>query len=86
MDFRYGSSFGVKSPDAYERLLLDCMLGDSTLFARRDMVERGWEIVDPILEAWKEPAADFPNYEAGSSGPQSAVSLVEREGRRWRKL
>ncbi len=47
MDFRYGSSFGVKSPDAYERLLLDCMLGDSTLFARRDMVERGWEIVDP---------------------------------------
>lgn len=86
MDFRYGSSFGVKSPDAYERLLLDCMLGDSTLFARRDMVERGWEIVDPILEAWKEPATDFPNYEAGSSGPAGASALIERDGRRWRKL
>ena len=86
MDFRYGSSFGVKSPDAYERLLLDCMLGDATLFARRDMVERGWEIVDPILEAWKEPATDFPNYEAGSSGPESASELIEHDGRSWRKL
>jgi glucose-6-phosphate 1-dehydrogenase len=86
MDFRYGSSFGVKSPDAYERLLLDCMLGDATLFARRDMVERGWEIVDPILEAWKQPASDFPNYEAGTAGPQSSDSLVERDGRGWRKL
>jgi glucose-6-phosphate 1-dehydrogenase len=86
MDFRYGSSFGVKSPDAYERLLLDCMLGDSTLFARRDMVERGWEIVDPILEAWREPAVDFPNYEAGSWGPAAASALMERDGRRWRKL
>lgn len=86
MDFRYGSSFGVKSPEAYERLLLDCMLGDSTLYARRDMVERGWEIVSPILEAWKKPATDFPNYEAGSWGPQSAFELIERNGRAWRKL
>ncbi|HKO99032.1 MAG TPA: glucose-6-phosphate dehydrogenase [Pyrinomonadaceae bacterium] len=86
MDFRYGSSFGVKSPEAYERLLLDCMLGDSTLYARRDMVERGWEIVSPILEAWQEPAVDFPNYEAGSWGPQAAFELIERDGDRWRKL
>jgi glucose-6-phosphate 1-dehydrogenase len=86
MDFRYGSSFGVKSPEAYERLLLDCMLGDSTLYARRDMVERGWEIVAPILEAWQKPAADFPNYEAGSWGPSAAFALIERDGRRWRKL
>jgi len=86
MDFRYGSSFGVKPPEAYERLLLDCMLGDSTLYARRDMVERGWEIVTPILEAWKKPAADFPNYEAGSWGPQAAFELIERDGRDWRKL
>jgi glucose-6-phosphate 1-dehydrogenase len=86
MDFRYGSSFGVKSPEAYERLLLDCMLGDSTLYARRDMVERGWEIVAPILEAWKKPAIDFPNYEAGTWGPTAAVELIERDGRRWRKL
>jgi glucose-6-phosphate 1-dehydrogenase len=86
MDFRYGSSFGVKPPEAYERLLLDCMLGDSTLYARRDMVERGWEIVTPVLEDWKKPAADFPNYEAGSWGPQAAFELIERDGRDWRKL
>ncbi|MGI8733527.1 MAG: glucose-6-phosphate dehydrogenase [Pyrinomonadaceae bacterium] len=86
MDFRYGSSFGAKPPEAYERLLLDCMLGDSTLYARRDMVERGWEIVTPILEAWEQPAPDFPNYAAGSWGPQSAFELIERDGRRWRKL
>ena len=86
MDFRYGSSFGVEPPEAYERLLLDCMLGDSTLYARRDMTERGWEIVTPILEAWKEPACDFPNYEAGSSGPRSADELIEKDGREWRRL
>jgi len=86
MDFRYGSSFGGKPPEAYERLLLDCMLGDSTLYARRDMVERGWEIVTPILEAWKQPPPDFPNYEAGSWGPQAAFELIERDGRQWRKL
>ena len=86
MDFRYGSSFGVQPPEAYERLLLDCMLGDSTLYARRDMTERGWEIVTPILEAWKKPATDFPNYEAGTSGPQAADDLIERDGRHWRRL
>jgi glucose-6-phosphate 1-dehydrogenase len=86
MDFRYGSSFGIKAPEAYERLLLDCMLGDSTLYARRDMVERGWEIVTPVLEAWKVPAQDFPNYEAGSWGPQAAFELIERDSREWRKL
>lgn len=86
MDFRYGSSFGVEPPEAYERLLLDCMLGDSTLYARRDMTERGWEIVNPILEAWKQPASDFPNYEAGSSGPKSADELIERDKREWRRL
>jgi glucose-6-phosphate 1-dehydrogenase len=86
MDFRYGSSFGVQVPEAYERLLLDCILGDSTLYARRDMTERGWEIVMPILEAWQKPAPDFPNYEAGTWGPQAAHDLIVRDGRRWRKL
>lgn len=85
MDFRYGASFGVASPEAYERLLLDCILGDSTLYARRDMTERGWEIVMPILEYWKEAKADFPNYEAGTWGPQAADDFIERDGRRWRK-
>jgi glucose-6-phosphate 1-dehydrogenase len=86
MDFRYGASFGVKAPEAYERLLLDCMLGDSTLYARRDMVERGWEIVSPILEAWQQPASDFPNYAAGSWGPRNSVALIDGDGRSWRKL
>jgi glucose-6-phosphate 1-dehydrogenase len=86
MDFRYGASFGVKAPEAYERLLLDCMLGDSTLYARRDMVERGWEIVNPILSAWMEPARDFPDYEAGSWGSKATFELIERDGREWRRL
>jgi glucose-6-phosphate 1-dehydrogenase len=86
MDFRYGSSFGVHTPEAYERLLLDCILGDSTLYARRDMVERGWEIVTPILEAWKKLPPDFPNYEAGTWGPKAALELIERDGRHWRRL
>lgn len=86
MDFRYGSSFGVKAPEAYERLLLDCMLGDSTLYARRDMVERGWEIVSPILNAWKQTPDDFPNYAAGTWGPDHAFDLIERDNRSWRKL
>lgn len=88
MDFRYGSSFGARLAEAYERLILDCILGDSTLYARRDMTERGWEIVTPILERWaEEPPGDmFPNYEAGSWGPKASDDLLAREGRRWRRL
>ncbi len=86
MDFRYGSSFGVGPPEAYERLLLDCLLGDSTLYARRDMTERGWEIVTPILEAWRQPARDFPNYPAGTPGPKASHELIERDKRRWRRI
>jgi glucose-6-phosphate 1-dehydrogenase len=85
MDFRYGASFGVSSPEAYERLLLDCILGDSTLYARRDMTERGWEIVMPILESWRDTKPDFPNYEAGTWGPEAADEMLERDGRQWRK-
>ena len=85
MDFRYGSSFGVQLAEAYERLLLDCILGDSTLYARKDMTERGWEIVMPILEHWAATRRDvsFPNYEAGSWGPQAAQDLLARAGRHW---
>jgi glucose-6-phosphate 1-dehydrogenase len=86
MDFRYGASFGVKLAEAYERLLLDCLLGDPTLYARTDMTERGWELVMPILEEWSRAKAEapFPNYEAGSWGPPAANELLERQGRRWR--
>jgi glucose-6-phosphate 1-dehydrogenase len=85
MDFRYGASFGVASPEAYERLLLDCILGDSTLYARRDMTERGWEIVMPILEAWANSTLEIPKYEAGTWGPPEADALIERDGREWRR-
>jgi glucose-6-phosphate 1-dehydrogenase len=89
MDFRYGSSFGVQLAEAYERLLLDCILGDPTLYARSDMVERGWEIVMPILDDWAatrdEAQRIFPNYEAGTWGPKESHDLLERQHRHWRK-
>jgi glucose-6-phosphate 1-dehydrogenase len=87
MDFRYGASFGVQLAEAYERLILDCILGDSTLYARKDMTERGWELVMPILDEWGARAAeaDFPNYEAGSWGPEASFKLLEQHGRRWRR-
>lgn len=87
MDFRYGSSFVGSAPTAYERLLLDCMLGDATLFIRGDEVEAAWAAVTPVLEAWEaEAPRDFPNYEAGTWGPKEADEMLAREGRRWRRL
>ncbi|HYM50224.1 MAG TPA: glucose-6-phosphate dehydrogenase [Candidatus Limnocylindrales bacterium] len=86
MDFFYGSSFLIESPDAYERLILDCMLGDPTLFAREDEVERAWGLVDQIEAMWaKQPPPRFPNYAAGTWGPEEADALIERDGRRWRR-
>jgi len=85
MDFQYGTSFGKRPPEAYERLLLDAMLGDSTLFARGDTVEVAWELTTPILEAWTQRASNFPNYEAGGWGPKEADEFIERDGRRWRR-
>jgi len=87
MDFLYGASFGTESPDAYERLLLDCMLGDSTRFTRRDEVEAAWAFVTRILDAWRHaPRPDLPNYEAGTWGPAAADALMQGDGRRWRRL
>jgi glucose-6-phosphate 1-dehydrogenase len=86
MDFRYGSSFAVDSPDAYETLLLDCMVGDASLFTRDDEVERAWEILDPILDAWASgEGGRLHLYPAGSWGPAAADELLERDGRSWRR-
>lgn len=83
MDFNYGSGFGVQSPPAYERLIGDAMLGDQTLFTRWDAVERAWEIVTPILDVWQNTKDfSFPNYAAGSQGPESAKKLFPD----WRHL
>jgi glucose-6-phosphate 1-dehydrogenase len=87
MDFTYGSAFQTDSPDAYETLILDALLGDASLFTRADEVEEAWGIVDPIIAAWAEqPAPAFPNYEAGTWGPETADDLLAREGRRWRRI
>jgi len=86
MDFRYGTSFGGKTAEAYERLLLDALLGDSTLFARWDEVERAWEIMQGLIEIWSSEPGPYPNYEAGSWGPEAADALMARDDREWRRL
>jgi len=87
MDFCYQTAFGVRSPAAYETLLLDAMRGDSTLFTRRDGVEAQWKLVTPIEEAWaRQLPPEFPNYVAGSDGPAAADELLVRNGHRWGKL
>jgi glucose-6-phosphate 1-dehydrogenase len=88
MDFHYGTSFGKASPEAYERLLLDAMSGDATLFARRDEVEEAWAFIDAIENAWeaKQSAPQLFSYPAGSWGPDEADELLAREGRTWRRL
>jgi len=87
MDFRYGSFFGATPPEAYERLICDCMAGDSTLFSLADEVLASWRQFTPILDIWEQqPPSDFPNYLAGTWGPEKADELLERKGRRWRLL
>jgi len=85
MDFSYGKHFKQEASTGYETLLFDAMTGDQTLFHRMDMVEAGWEAIEPVLRRWahdaREPVAE---YAAGSMGPPAADVLVERDGRRWR--
>ncbi|HWZ24846.1 MAG TPA: glucose-6-phosphate dehydrogenase [Verrucomicrobiae bacterium] len=84
MDFDYATYFGTEHSTGYERLLRDCMVGDATLFQRADMVEAGWNVIQPILDVWHAlPPRDFPNYTAGSWGPHEAKELLERDGREW---
>ncbi len=84
MDFEYEDYFGTTPSTGYERLLYDCMLGDATLFQRADMVEAGWEVVEPILDVWKAlPPRQFPNYPAGTWGPKEAEELLSRDDHHW---
>jgi glucose-6-phosphate 1-dehydrogenase len=84
MDFQYGSRFGASTPEAYERLLLDVMAGDASLFMRRDAVEAAWQWVMPILNRWAADAqSPLPTYSAGQWGPPEADRLIESSGRRW---
>jgi glucose-6-phosphate 1-dehydrogenase len=85
MEFLYGTSFISQSPEAYERLILDAMRGDATLFTRDDEVEAQWRICDPILEAWAQDPSPLPQYPAGSDGPDEASSILE-EGQGWRAI
>jgi glucose-6-phosphate 1-dehydrogenase len=86
MNFQYSEFFGRSQPEAYERLLMDAIHGDSTLFARRDEVESAWEACTAVLDVWREnPPSDHPNYDAGTWGPEAAVALLARDGRRWRR-
>jgi glucose-6-phosphate 1-dehydrogenase len=85
MDFLYGGAFRTDLPEAYERLILDCLLGDATLFTRADEVDRQWVLVDSIMASWKRERTRFPNYDAGTWGPQAADELLRRDGREWRR-
>jgi glucose-6-phosphate 1-dehydrogenase len=85
MDFLYGGAFRTGLPEAYERLILDAMLGDATLFTRIDEVEEQWGLVDAIVAAWARDRPAFPNYPAGTWGPPSSDELLKRDGRSWRR-
>jgi glucose-6-phosphate 1-dehydrogenase len=85
MDFLYGGAFRTGIPEAYERLILDCLLGDATLFTRSDEVEEQWSLVDAIVGFWKRDRPAFPSYNAGDWGPAAADELMRRDGRSWRR-
>ena len=85
MDFLYGGAFRTGIPEAYERLLLDCFLGDARMFTRADEVEEQWSLVDAIVAAWRRDRPSFPNYAAGTWGPAAAEELLQRDGRMWRR-
>ena len=85
MEFHYTHYFDHQVRSGYERLLYDCMVGDQGLFQRADMVEAGWTIVDPVLDAWRAlPPRAFPNCAAGTWSPPESFELLHRDGRRWR--
>ena len=85
MDFLYGGAFRTGLPEAYERLILDTMLGDATLFTRNDEIDEQWLLVDAIVAQWQRDRPAFPNYAAGTWGPPSSEELLRRDGRSWRR-
>ena len=87
MDFQYGAYFGATPPEAYERLICDCMAGDNTLFARADEALVSWRLLTPILDYWsEEKPIDFPNYACGTWGPKAAEELLNRDEHKWRLI
>jgi glucose-6-phosphate 1-dehydrogenase len=85
MEFLYGTAFMSQSPEAYERLILDAMRGEATLFTRNDEVEAQWRICDPIVSAWSADASALPQYAAGTQGPVEAEGLL-LDGHQWRAV
>jgi glucose-6-phosphate 1-dehydrogenase len=84
MRFSYREAFRLPTPEAYETLLLDVLLGDPTQFMRADQLEAAWSVISPLLEVWESvPANDFPNYAAGTWGPEAAEVLIAQDGRSW---
>ncbi|TCD16579.1 glucose-6-phosphate dehydrogenase [Oricola cellulosilytica] len=83
LDMSFADAFGVRNPDAYERLIMDVIRGNQTLFMRRDEVEAAWQWVDPILKAWTETGQTTQDYTAGTWGPSASIALIERDGRTW---
>jgi len=86
MSFNYSDIFGTETPEAYQRLLLDCMVGDQTLFTRQDDVEISWKLLTPILQAWEKDKTMPFEYPAGAESFSAADNLIEADGRTWRKL
>jgi glucose-6-phosphate 1-dehydrogenase len=87
MEFFYEESFKTEPPEAYETLLYDVMCGDGTLFMRADQEHAAWSVINPVLETWSRvPSADFPNYAAGTWGPEAAEALIARDGRSWQAI
>ena len=86
MDFQYGDAFNIAAPEAYERLILDCVLGDSTLFTRSDEVEAAWSLITPIFEDWVKNPTFIEQYRAGSAGPKGAADMISGDERQWRSL
>ncbi len=83
LDMSFAESFDERNPDAYERLIMDVVRGNQTLFMRRDEVEAAWQWVDPILQGWDENGQPVQGYTAGTWGPSSSIALIERDGRTW---